>query len=104
MCVSLSLCVYVVLLHISHTQISSNSRTLCYPSSAQAVSDSQHSTCCKLVLRNVRRVPEIRLKLLSAGVLDDEGFNSLLGERKWKLLKGRMVVARAEKIFVCDAS
>ena len=42
MCVSLSLCVYVVLLHISHTQISSNSRALCDPSSAQAASDSQH--------------------------------------------------------------
>ena len=62
------------------------------------------STGCKLVLRNVGHVPEIRLNLLSAGVLDDEGFNNLLGERKWKLLKGRMVVARAEKIFVCDAS
>ena len=56
------------------------------------------STGCKLVLRNVGHVPEIRLNLLSAGVLDDEGFNNLLGERKWKLLKRRMVVARAQKM------
>ena len=57
------------------------------------------STGCKLVLRNVGHVPEIRLNLLSAGVLDDEGFNNLLGERKWKLLtQGRMVVARAQKM------
>ena len=53
------------------------------------------STCCKLVLRNVRHVPDIRLNLLLAGVLDDEGFSNQLGERKWKLLKGRMVVAQA---------
>ena len=51
------------------------------------------STGCKLVLRNVRHVPDIRLNLLSTSVLDDEGFSSLLGERKWKLLKGGMVVA-----------
>ena len=56
------------------------------------------STGCKLVLRNVRLVLDRRLNLLSAGVLDDEGFNSLLGERKWKLLKRRMVVARAQKM------
>mgnify|MGYP000117206453 CR=1 FL=1 len=56
------------------------------------------STGCKLVLRNVRHVPEIKLSLLSTGVLDNEGFNSLLGERQRKLLKGRMVVARAQKM------
>ena len=31
-------------------------------------------------------------------MLDNEGFNSLLGERQRKLLKGRMVVARAQKM------
>ena len=51
-----------------------------------------------MVLRNVRHVLEIRLNLLSVSVPDDEGFNNLLGERKWKLLKGRMVVARAQKM------
>ena len=51
------------------------------------------STGYKLVLRNVIHVPDIRLNLLSGDMLDDEGFSSLLGERKWKLLKGRMVVA-----------
>ena len=56
------------------------------------------STGCKLVLRNVRHVLEIRLNLLSVSVPDDEGFNNLLGERKWKLLKRRMVVARAQKM------
>ena len=53
---------------------------------------------CKLVLRNVRHVPNIKLNLLSAGHLNDEGFNSQLGERKWKLLKGRMVVAHPQKM------
>ena len=31
-------------------------------------------------------------------MLDDEGFSGL-DERKWKLLKGRMVVARAPKMI-----
>ena len=37
------------------------------------------SISCKF-MRNVRHVPAIKLNLLSVGVLDDEGFNSLLGE------------------------
>ena len=59
------------------------------------------STGCKLVLRNVGHVPDIKLNLLSGGVLDDEGFNSLLAERKWKLLKCRMVVARQRRCDLC---
>ena len=55
------------------------------------------STGCKLVLRNVRHVPDIILNLLWASVLDDEGFNNLLGERKWKHFKGRMVVAERRR-------
>ena len=36
--------------------------------------------------------------LISNVVLDYEGLSNLLGERKWKILKGRMVVARAQKM------
>ena len=55
------------------------------------------STGCKLVLRDVRHVPNIRLNLISTGVLDEEGFTSQSGGGKWKLVKGNLVVARAKK-------
>ena len=32
------------------------------------------STRCKLLLKDVRHVPEVRLNLISAGRLDDEGY------------------------------
>jgi len=31
---------------------------------------------CKLVLKNVRHVPDLRLNLISRGYLDDEGYNN----------------------------
>ena len=48
---------------------------------------------CKLVLRDVRHVPNIILNLISTGVLDDEGFTSQSGGGKWKLIKGSLIVA-----------
>ena len=52
----------------------------------------------KLVLKDVRHVPDIRLNLISTGRLDDEGFTSYFGESKWKLTKGSLVVARGKKM------
>ena len=37
---------------------------------------------CKLVLKYVRHVPEMRFSLISIGKLDDEGYHSHLGEGK----------------------
>ena len=34
----------------------------------------------KLILKDVRHVPDIRLNLISAGKLDDEGFVNYFGE------------------------
>ena len=56
------------------------------------------SVGCKLFLRNVRHVPDIRLNLISTGVLDNEGYVTHFGEGKCKLTKGSMVIARAKKI------
>ncbi|GMP79351.1 hypothetical protein CsSME_00034932 [Camellia sinensis var. sinensis] len=39
---------------------------------------------CKLLLKDVRHVPDIRLNLISTGKLDDEGYNNKFG----KICKG----------------
>ena len=49
---------------------------------------------CKLVLKDVKHVPEMRFSLISVGKLDDEGYHSHLGDGKWKLTKGSLVLAR----------
>ena len=54
-------------------------------------------TGCKLHLKDVRHVPEIRLNLISIGTLDDMGYHSFFGEGKWKLTKGSLVVAKGKK-------
>jgi len=51
----------------------------------------------KLLLKNVRRVPDIRLNLISTDKLDDEGFNNKFGDRIWKLTKDSLVVAKCKK-------
>ncbi|KAF7121453.1 hypothetical protein RHSIM_Rhsim13G0116100 [Rhododendron simsii] len=55
------------------------------------------NTGCKLLLKDVRHVPDIRLNLISAGKLDDEGYKNQFGDGKWKLSKGSLVVARGKK-------
>lgn len=51
----------------------------------------------RLVLRDVRHVPDIRLNLISTGKLDDEGFCNTFDNGQWKLTKGSLVVARGKK-------
>ena len=52
---------------------------------------------CKLVLKDVRHVPEMSFSLISIGNLDDKGYHSRLGNGKWKLTKGSLVLARGNK-------
>lgn len=42
----------------------------------------------KLILKDVRHVPDIHLNLISTGRLDDEGFTNWFGESKWRLTNG----------------
>ena len=61
----------------------------------------------KLTLRDVRHAPDIRLNLISAGKLDDEGFCNTFSEGQWKLTKGSLVVARGTKrsnLYLMQAS
>ena len=55
------------------------------------------NTNCRIILRDVRHVPDIRLNLISAGKLDDEGYSNYFGEGKWKLTKGSLIAARGKK-------
>ena len=52
---------------------------------------------CKLVLKDVRHVPEMSFSLISVGKLDDKGYHSRLGNGKWKLTKGALVLAKGKK-------
>ncbi|CAN0905823.1 Retrovirus-related Pol polyprotein from transposon TNT 1-94, partial [Linum grandiflorum] len=54
------------------------------------------SVGCMLTLKNVRHIPDLRLNLLAANVLDQEGFRHTFGDGKWKLSKGSLTVARGE--------
>ena len=54
-------------------------------------------TGCKLILRNVRHVPDIRLNLISIGRLDEEGYFRHFNDGKSKLCKGNLIAARGKK-------
>ena len=49
-----------------------------------------------LKLKDVRHIPDMRLNLISTSVLDKEGYESHLGNSKWKLFKGSLVFARGK--------
>jgi transposase InsO family protein len=49
-----------------------------------------------LKLKDVRHIPDMRLNLISISVLDKEGYESHLGNGKWKLFKGSLVFARGK--------
>ena len=60
----------------------------------------------KLVLKDVRHTPDIRLNLISTDRLDYEGFTNSFAESKWKLTKCSLVVARGKKhntLYVMEA-
>ncbi|MCF8701906.1 GAG-pre-integrase domain-containing protein [Corynebacterium sp. MC-10] len=52
----------------------------------------------KLLLKDVRHIPDMRLNLMSIGKLDDEGFQNSFGNGKWKLTKGSLIIARGHKL------
>jgi len=55
------------------------------------------NTGCKLVLKDVRHVPNIRLNLISVGKLDNAGLVNHFGGGKWKLTNGSSIIARGIK-------
>ncbi|VVA94852.1 unnamed protein product [Arabis nemorensis] len=55
------------------------------------------NTGCKIILKDVRQVHDMRLNLISTGKLDDAGLENHFGEGKWKLIKGNLFMARRKK-------
>ena len=51
-----------------------------------------------MLLKDVRHVPEVRLNLISAGRLDDEGYTGSIRNDVMKFNKGSLIVARAWKV------
>ena len=49
------------------------------------------STGCRLVLRDVRHVPEVRLNLIATGRLDDEGYIGSFRNNTLKVCKGNLI-------------
>nr|AAR96002.1 retrotransposon-like protein [Musa acuminata] len=52
----------------------------------------------KLILKDVRYVPNICLNLISTSRLNDEDFAHYFDESKWKLTKGSLIMARGNKL------
>ena len=55
------------------------------------------SVVTKLLLNNVKHALDVCLHLISVGVFDDKGYVSTNSDRKCKLNKGSLVVARGNK-------
>ena len=53
--------------------------------------------CCRMLLKDVRHIPDIRLSQTSTGRLDDEGYSGNFRNGTWKFYKGNLIVARARK-------
>ena len=47
-----------------------------------------------MMLKNVRHVPDLCFNLISTPVVDQAGYCNHLGNGRWKLTKGPMVVVR----------
>jgi hypothetical protein len=56
------------------------------------------NTRCKLLLKDVRHMPNMRLYLISIGTLDEEGYHSYFGDCKWKLSRNSLIVAKGKKM------
>eukprot|EP00249_Psilotum_nudum_P006159 c19499_g1_i1 orf=449-709(+) len=50
------------------------------------------------MLTGVRYVPNLKKNLISTGQLDDQGYHTVFGDSKWKLLKGARIILRGQKL------
>ena len=48
---------------------------------------------CMLILKDVRHVPNLRMNVLSTLALDQASYSNRLGNGRWKLCKGLLVIA-----------
>ncbi|CAL1397307.1 unnamed protein product [Linum trigynum] len=52
----------------------------------------------KLLLKDVRHVPEMHLNLISVDKLDEEGYCNTFHNGQWKLTRGSLVLAKGKKL------
>ncbi|GKB06398.1 retrovirus-related pol polyprotein from transposon TNT 1-94, partial [Tanacetum coccineum] len=50
----------------------------------------------ELVLHNVKHVPDMRLNIISTGLLDEDGYHNSSGNGLWKVTLGSLIVARGK--------
>ncbi|GKF75260.1 hypothetical protein Tco_0224704, partial [Tanacetum coccineum] len=53
----------------------------------------------ELVLHNVKHVPDMRLDIISAGLLVEDGYHNSSGNGLWKVTLGSLIVARGKSGF-----
>ncbi|GKE71302.1 retrovirus-related pol polyprotein from transposon TNT 1-94, partial [Tanacetum coccineum] len=51
----------------------------------------------ELVLHNVKHVPDMRLNIISTGLLDEDGYHNSSGNGLWKVTLGSLIVARGKR-------
>ncbi|GKD25538.1 putative RNA-directed DNA polymerase [Tanacetum coccineum] len=54
-------------------------------------------TWMELVLHNVKHVPDMRLNIISTGLLDEDGYHNSSGNSLWKVTLGSLIVTRGKK-------
>ncbi|GJS04087.1 putative RNA-directed DNA polymerase [Tanacetum coccineum] len=54
-------------------------------------------TGMELVLHNVKHVPDIRLNIISTGLLDEDGYHNSSGNGLWKVTLGSLIVVRGKR-------
>ena len=52
-----------------------------------------------VMLKNVRHVPNLRMNVFSTLVMDRAGYCNHLGNGRWKITKGLLVVARGHACY-----
>nr|GEW25209.1 retrovirus-related Pol polyprotein from transposon TNT 1-94 [Tanacetum cinerariifolium] len=51
----------------------------------------------ELVLHNVKHVPDMRLNIISTGLLDEDGYHNSSGNGLWKVTLGSLIMARGKR-------
>ncbi|GKF53280.1 retrovirus-related pol polyprotein from transposon TNT 1-94 [Tanacetum coccineum] len=54
-------------------------------------------TWMELVLHNVKHVSDMRLNIISTGLLDEDGYHNSSGNGLWKMTLGSLIVARGKR-------
>ncbi|GJW64130.1 putative RNA-directed DNA polymerase [Tanacetum coccineum] len=60
----------------------------------------EFDTWMELVLHNVKHVPDMRLNIISTGLLDEDGYHKCSGNGLWKVTLGSLIVCKGKGIQV----